>query len=103
MLSCNRFNPGFKLFMSYSSMCGSTIYYKKTTWRLRNCFFYFCKSMPENVQHFNPRVEIVHVIAKNFNSVNRAEFNPRVESAPCNQLLMPSADNAEQISLKAKD
>jgi hypothetical protein len=28
--------------------------------------------------HFNPRVEIVHVIAKNFNPVNRAEFNPRV-------------------------
>ena len=56
--------------------------------------------MPGNVQHFNPRVEIVHVIAKNFNPVNRAEFNPRVESAPCNQ---PSADNAEQISLKAKD
>ena len=53
---------------------------------------------------FQPlRVEIVHVIAKNFNPVNRAEFNPRVESAPCNQLLMPSADNAEQISLKAKD
>ena len=69
--------------------------------------------MPGNVQHFNPRVEIVHVIAKNFNPVNRAEFNPRVESfnpgvkllesAPCNQPLMPSADNAEQISLKAKD
>ena len=59
--------------------------------------------MPGNVQHFNPRVEIVHVIAKNFNPVNRAEFNPRVESAPCNQPLMPSADNTEQISLKAKD
>ena len=55
--------------------------------------------MPGNVQHFNPRVEIVHVIANNFEPVNRAEFNPRVESAP----LMPSADNAEQISLKAKD
>ena len=77
----------------------STIYYKKTTWRLRSCFFYFQKSMPGNVQHFNPRVEIVHVIANNFKPVNRAEFNPRVESAP----LMPSADNAEQISLKAKD
>jgi hypothetical protein len=32
--------------------------------------------MPGNVQHFNPRVEIVHVIAKNVNPVNRAEFNP---------------------------
>ena len=84
-------------------MCDSTIYYKKTSWRLQNCFFYFWKSIPGNVQHFNPRVEIVHVIAKNFNPVNRAEFNPRVESAPCNQPLMPSADNAEQISLKAKD
>jgi hypothetical protein len=44
--------------------------------------------MPGNVQHFNPRVEIVHVIAKHFNPVNRTEFNPRVESAPCNQPLM---------------
>ena len=23
ILSCNRFNPGLKLFMSYSNMCGS--------------------------------------------------------------------------------
>jgi hypothetical protein len=59
--------------------------------------------MPGNVQHLNPKVEIVHVISKNFNPVDRAEFNPRVESTPCNQHLMPSADNAEQISLKAKD
>jgi hypothetical protein len=41
----------------------------------------------ENVEHFNPVVEIVHVIAKKFNPVNRAEFNPRVESAPCNRPL----------------
>jgi hypothetical protein len=30
----------------------------------------------ENVEHFNPGVEIAHVIAKKFNPVNRAEFNP---------------------------
>jgi hypothetical protein len=36
---------------------------------------------------FNPGVEIVHVIAKNFNPVNRTEFNPRVESFPCNRPL----------------
>jgi hypothetical protein len=36
---------------------------------------------------FNPGVEIVHVIAKNFNPVNRAEFNPGVESSPCNRPL----------------
>ena len=40
----------------------------------------------ENVEHFNP-VEIVHVIAKKLNPVNRAEFNPGVESAPCNRPL----------------
>jgi hypothetical protein len=59
--------------------------------------------MPGNVQHFNSRVDIVHVIANNFNPVNRAEFHPRVESAPSNKPLMPSADNADHISLKAKD
>jgi hypothetical protein len=32
--------------------------------------------------------EIVHVIAKNFNLVNRAEFTPRVESVPCNRPLI---------------
>ena len=36
---------------------------------------------------FNPGVEIVHVIAKNFYPVNRAEFNPGVENAPCNRPL----------------
>jgi hypothetical protein len=42
----------------------------------------------ENVLHFIPGVEIVHIIAKKrFNPVNRAEFNPRVESAPCNRPL----------------
>ena len=30
---------------------------------------------------FQPGDEIVHVIAKNFNPVNRAEFNPGVENA----------------------
>ena len=30
------------------------------------------------VQHFNPGVEIVHVIAKNVNRVNRTEFTPGV-------------------------
>ena len=39
------------------------------------------------VQRFNPGVEIVHVIAKKFNPVNRAEFNPEVESSPCNRPL----------------
>jgi hypothetical protein len=37
------------------------------------------------ILHFNPGVEIVHVIAKHFNPVSRAEFNPGVESAPCNR------------------
>jgi hypothetical protein len=32
-------------------------------------------------------VEIVHIIAKDFNPVNRAEFNPGVESSPCNRPL----------------
>jgi hypothetical protein len=36
---------------------------------------------------FQPGDEIVHVIAKNFNPVNRAEFNPGVENAPCNRPL----------------
>ena len=36
---------------------------------------------------FQPGDEIVHVIAKNFNPVNRAEFNPGVESSPCNRPL----------------
>jgi hypothetical protein len=47
-LSCNRFNPGLKWFMSYSNMRGVvTIYYKKTKWRLwSNRFFYFQESMP---------------------------------------------------------
>jgi hypothetical protein len=36
-----------------------------------------------------PGLKSSQVIAKNFNPVNRAEFNPRVESAPCNQPLMP--------------
>ena len=39
------------------------------------------------------------IIAKKINPVNRAELHPGVESAPCNQPLMPSADNAEQIYL----
>jgi hypothetical protein len=37
---------------------------------------------------FQPGDEIVHVIAKNFNPVNRAEFNPGVENAPCNRPLI---------------
>ena len=41
----------------------------------------------ENVEHFNPGVEIVHVIEKIFNPVNRTEFNPGVESTPCNRPL----------------
>ena len=38
---------------------------------------------------FQPGDEIVHVIAKNFNPVKRAEFNPGVENAPCNRPLRP--------------
>jgi hypothetical protein len=45
---------------------------------------------------FQPGYEIVHVIAKNFNPVNRAEFNPEVENAPCNRPL--SAELFESIS-----
>ena len=37
---------------------------------------------------FQPGDEIVRVIAKNFNPVNRAEFNPGVENAPCNRPLI---------------
>jgi hypothetical protein len=37
----------------------------------------------ENIKHFNPGVDIVHVIEKKkFNPVNRAQFNPGVESSP---------------------
>jgi hypothetical protein len=32
--------------------------------------------MPGRVQHFNPRVEIVHVIAKKINPVNRTVIDP---------------------------
>ena len=51
--------------------------------------FYFRESMPRtySIERFNPRVEIVHVITKNFNPVNRAELNPGVENAPCNRPL----------------
>jgi hypothetical protein len=50
----------------------------------------------------NPRVEIVHVITKNFNPVNRTEFNPGVENPPCNQPLMPLTMLSKLASLKAK-
>ena len=39
------------------------------------------------VWRFNPGVEIVHIIAKNFNPVSMAEFNPGIESSPCNRPL----------------
>jgi hypothetical protein len=64
-----------------------TIYFKKTK---RMLFLlpgidaenlYYSVSTPET------GVEIVHVIAKNFNPVNRTEFNPGVESSPCNRPL----------------
>jgi hypothetical protein len=41
-------------------------------------------------------VEIVHVIAKNFNPDSRAEFNPRAESAPCNRPLKDTYCEREQ-------
>jgi hypothetical protein len=49
--------------------------------------FLFPGNNAKNVEHFNPGVDIVHVIGKKFNPVNRAEFNPGVESAPCNRPL----------------
>ena len=36
---------------------------------------------------FQPRAEVVHVIVNIFCPFNRAEFNPGVEKAPCNQAL----------------
>jgi hypothetical protein len=52
-------------------------------------FFYFRESMPRTYSiTFQPGDEIVHVIAKKFNPVNRAEFNPGVENAPCNRPLI---------------
>jgi hypothetical protein len=50
-------------------------------------FFYFRGYQCRERIAFQPGVEIVHVIAKHFNPVNRAEFNPGVESCPCNRPL----------------
>ena len=70
--------------MSYSSMRGSDYLLQENKIKA----FYFRESIRERiVQRFNPGVEIVHVIAKKFNPVSRAEFNPGVENAPCNRSL----------------
>jgi hypothetical protein len=46
--------------------------------------FYFRESMPRTYSiTFQPGDEIVRVIAKNFNPVNRAEFNPDQWCKPC--------------------
>ncbi len=43
MLSCNRFNPGLKLFMSYWSMRGSDYLLRETKWRIRQHRRYMTK------------------------------------------------------------
>ena len=59
-LSCNRFNPGLKLFMSHSNMCGSDYLLQKNKMEA----FLLPGINAENIEHFNPGVEIVHVIEK---------------------------------------
>jgi hypothetical protein len=77
-----------EIIMSYSSMRGSDYLLQENKIKA----FYFRESMPRTYSiSFNPRVEIVHVIAKNFNPVSRAEFNPGVENAPCNRSLSLSS------------
>jgi hypothetical protein len=61
-----------KIFISYMKIFISYMKFQFHIWTL---MWNFCKG------------EIVHVIAKNFNPVNRAEFNPGVENAPCNRPL----------------
>ena len=50
--------------------------------------------MPGRVQPFNPGVEIIHVIAKKINPVNRTEFNP---AGLCNRPLSPQNRAAERL------
>jgi hypothetical protein len=57
-------NPRLKLFMSYSSMRGSDYLLQENKMK---AFFYFRELMPRTYSiAFQPRVEIVHVIAKKF-------------------------------------
>jgi hypothetical protein len=71
--------------MTYSRMRGSDYLLQENKTK---AFFTSGNRCRERiVQRFNPGVEIVHVIAKKFNPVNRAEFNPGVESSPCNRPL----------------
>ena len=62
------FNPGVEI----STLLQLVIHEQK--WRL----FYFWESMPRTNSISTPGGEIVHVIAKNLNPINRAEFNPGV-------------------------
>ena len=66
--------------MSYLNMCGSDYLLQENKMEA----FLLPGINAENIEHFNPGVEIVHVIEKKINPLNRAEFNPGVESAPCN-------------------
>ena len=80
ILSCNRFNPGLKLFMSYSNMCGSDYLLQENTMEA----FLLPGINAENIEHFNHLKSSKISNPVNF---NRAEFNPGVESAPCNRPL----------------
>ena len=71
--------------MTYSRMRGSDYLLHEN--KMKAFFTSGNRCRERIVQRFNPGVEIVHVIAKNFNPVNRAEFNPGVESSPCNRPL----------------
>jgi hypothetical protein len=60
ILSCNRFNQGHKLFMSHSNMCGNDYLSQENKMEA----FLLPGINAENVEHFNPGVEIVHVIGE---------------------------------------
>jgi hypothetical protein len=74
ILSCNRFNPGLKLSWLIRACVVVTIYYKKIKWRI---FFTSANRCRERIVIASqPRGWNRPCNRKNFNLVNRAEFNP---------------------------
>jgi hypothetical protein len=57
---CDRFKPGLKLFLSYSNMCGSDYLLQENKMEA----FLLQGINAKNVEHFNPGVDIFHVIRK---------------------------------------
>ena len=94
ILSCNRFNSGLTLFMSYSSMHGSDYLLQKNNIEAMELLFLLPEinaGMRKAFQSWGWNRPCI--IAKNFNPFNRTEFYPGL----CNRPLIPQNRAAERF------